>query len=171
MHWVPHAIACVQRTYVACASKGIQWCWGTYLRGEIKRLEVEWTGTLVDCRHSDDDLDCFISDGCRLELWLSLYWAVQTRHILQTNQATRRNGQIIWILETSTWRLHQILLIVHPSWLPSFRFLRKITSKNTETYVLWSSSKSTTERFWGTSLTWLFFLSTPISTLVSIWCT
>jgi len=52
MHWVPHATACVQGTYVVWSSKGIHWCWGMYLlRGEIKRLVVEWTGTLDEFRH------------------------------------------------------------------------------------------------------------------------
>jgi len=58
MHWLPHATACVQGTYVVCSSTGIQWCGGTYLlRGEIKRLEGEWTGTLIEFRHSYDDFD------------------------------------------------------------------------------------------------------------------
>jgi len=65
MHWVPLATAWVQGTYVVCSSKGIQWCWGRYLlRGEIKRLVVEWTGTLVEFLHSYNDFDCFISYCC-----------------------------------------------------------------------------------------------------------
>jgi len=101
MHSVTHATACVQRTYVICSSQGIQWCWGTYLlRGEIKRLVVECTGMLVEFCHIYDDYDCFISYGNRLELLLSPYSAVQTKHILQTLRATRSNGQYIWVSET-----------------------------------------------------------------------
>jgi len=73
MHWVLHPTACIQGTYVVCSSKEIQWCWGTYLlRGEIQRLVVEWTGTLVEFRHSYNNIDCFMSDCGRLELRLSL---------------------------------------------------------------------------------------------------
>jgi len=58
MHWVPHATVCVQGTYVVCSSNGIQWSSGTYpLRGEIMRLVVEWTSTLVEFHHSYDDFD------------------------------------------------------------------------------------------------------------------
>ena len=103
LHWVSHTTACIQGTYVVCSSKGIQWCWGTYLpRGEIKRPVVEWTGMLVEFCHSYDDIDLFNSYGGRLELRFSLYSAVQTRHFLQTIWVTRRNGQYIWVLETST---------------------------------------------------------------------
>jgi len=99
MHVVPHATTCVQGTYVGCSSKGIQWCWRTYLlRGEIKWLVVEWTGTLVEFRQSYDDFARFISYSSHLELLLSLYSAVQTWHICQTIQAHQQKtfplGQI-----------------------------------------------------------------------------
>jgi len=144
MLWVPHSTACVQGTYVVCSSKGIQWCWGTYLlRGEIKQLVVEWTGMLVEFRHSYDDFDCFNSYGGRSELWLSL----QTRHILQTIRARRRNGQYIWVSETSTRRLDQSLQILQALLLPFFPFLRSIILKDMERKLLWSNNKSTIERF------------------------
>jgi len=93
MHWVPHATACVQGTYVVCSSNGMQWCGGTnLLRGGIQRLVVEWTGTLVESRHGYNDDDNFISYGRRLELRLSHYSAVQTRHNLWTICATRSDG-------------------------------------------------------------------------------
>ena len=50
---------------------------------------------LVEFRHSYDDFDHFNRYGGRLELKLSLYSAIRTRHILQTILATRRNGQYI----------------------------------------------------------------------------
>jgi len=148
MHWVPHATACVQGTYVECSSKGIQWCWGTYLlRGEIKWLVVEWTGTLVEFCHSYDDFDRFFSYCGGLELRFSLYSAVQTRHILQTIRATRRDGQYIWVSETSTRRLDQSLQILQASLLPFFLFLRNITLKDMEKQLPWGNNKSTIERF------------------------
>jgi len=148
MHWVPHATACVQGTYVVCTSKRIQWCWGTYLlRGEIKWLVVEWTGTLVEFRHSYNDFDRFISNGGRLELRLFLCSAAQTRHILQTIRATRRNGQYIWVSGTSTRRLDQSLQILQASLLPFCPFLRNITFKDMEEQLLWRNNKSTIERF------------------------
>jgi len=74
MHWVRRATACVQGTYVECCSKAIQWCRETYLlRGQRKRLEVEWTGTLVEFRHTYDDFDRFHSYCSCLEPRLSLY--------------------------------------------------------------------------------------------------
>jgi len=148
LHWVPHATACVHGTYVVCSSKGIQWCWGTYLlRCEIKRVVVEWTGTLVEFLHSYDDFDRFISYGGRLELRLSLYSAVQTRHILQPIRATRRNAQYIWVSETSTRRLDRSLQILQTSLLPIFLFLRNITLKNIEKQLPWRNHKSRIERF------------------------
>jgi len=127
MHWVPLATACIQGTYIVSTSNGIQWCWGTYLlSGEIKRLVVEWTGALVEFRHSYNDFERFICYGGRLELRLSLDSAVQTRHILQTIWATRRNGQYIWFLETSTRRLDQSLQILQATLLPFCPFLRNI---------------------------------------------
>jgi len=148
MHSVPHATACVQETYVLCCCKGIQWCWTMYLlRGEIKRLVVEWTGTLVKFRHSYYDVDRFISYSSRLELQLSLYLAVQTGHILQTLQGTRRNGQYIWVSETLTWRLDQSLGIFQAFLLPFFPFLQNMSSKNMEKQLQWRNSISTIERF------------------------
>jgi len=138
MHWVPHATACIQGTYVASSSKGIQWCWRTYLlRGKINQLVVEWTGMLVEFRHSYDDFDHFNSYGGRLELQLSLYSAVQTRHILQTIRATRRNGQYIRISETLTQRLDQSLQIFQVSLLPFFPFVRNITLTDMEKRLPW----------------------------------
>jgi len=148
MHWVPHATACVQGTYIVCSRKGIQWCWGPYiLRGEIKWLVVEWTGMLVEFLDSYDDFDHFISYGGRLEQLLSLYSAVQTRHILQTIRATRRNGQYIWVSETSTRRLDQSLQILQASLLPFFPSLRNITLKDMEKRLPWRNNKSTIKRF------------------------
>jgi len=133
MHWAPHATACVQGTYVVCPSNGIQGCWGTYLlRCEIKRLVVEWTGTLAQFHHGYDDFDRFISySGC-LEPPLSLYSAFETRHIVQIIQATRGNHQNIWVSETSTPSFDQSLRILQPSLLPFFPFLRNITLKDME---------------------------------------
>jgi len=93
MHSVPHATAFLQGTYVIYSSNGIQWNWWMYhLRGEIKRLVVKCTGTLVEFCHSYDDCDRFNSYGSRVELWLSLYLGVQTRHIIQTIWVTGWNG-------------------------------------------------------------------------------
>jgi hypothetical protein len=148
MHWVPHVTACVQGTYVVRSSNGIQWCWGTYLlSGEIKRLVVEWTGTLVEFRHSYDDLDPFMSYGGRLELLLSLHSVVQTRHILQTILATKRNGQYIWDSESSIRRFDQSLQILQVPLLPFFPFLRNITLIDVEKQLMWRKNKSTIERF------------------------
>jgi len=148
MDWVPHATACGQGTYVVCSNKGIQWCRGTYLlRGEIKRMVVKWTGTLVESRHSYGDFDQLIHYGGRLELRLSLHSAVQTRHILQTIRATRRNGEYVWVSGTSTRRLDQSLQVLHASLLPFFPFLRNIALKDTEKQLPWRNNKSTIERF------------------------
>jgi len=93
-HWVAHATACIWGTYDVCTSKETQWCWGMYLLSdEIRWLVVEWTGTIVEFHHSYDYYDSFHSYVGRLELRLSLYLAVQTRNILETNCATRTNGQ------------------------------------------------------------------------------
>jgi len=170
MHWVPHATACVQGTYVVCCSKGIQWCWETYLlRGEIKRLVEEWIGKLVEFHHSYDHFDCFISYGGRLEIRLSPCLAVQTRHILQTVRVTRRNGQYIWVSETSTWRLDQNLRILEASLLPFFPFLRNITLKDMEKQRPWTNNKSKIERCSGRSSSLFFILSTCFSTLEILW--
>jgi len=148
IRWVLHATACVHGTYVVCSSKGIEWCWGTYLlNGKIKRLVEELTGTLVEFRHSYDDFDCFISYGSRLELRLFLFSAVQTRHTLQTIGATRRNGQYIRVSETSTRRLNQNLQILEASLLRIFPFLRNMTLKDMEKQLPWRNNKSTIERF------------------------
>jgi len=101
MHCVLQAIACVQGTYVVYSSKCIQWCWGMYLlRGEINPLVLTWTGMLVEFHQNYHDFDYFDCDGGQLKLWLSLCWVVQTRHILDTIRATRRNGKYIRVLET-----------------------------------------------------------------------
>jgi len=68
----------------------------------MKRLVVEYTGKLVEVRHSYDDFDRFSSYGGLLQPLLSLDLAVQTRHILQTIQVTRMNGTYNGVLETST---------------------------------------------------------------------
>jgi len=84
LHRVPHATACVHGKYVVCSSKGVQWCWESYLlRSESKRLVVEWTRTLVEFCHSYDDFSRFVSTGGCLALQLSLCSAVQTRHCFQ----------------------------------------------------------------------------------------
>ena len=62
------------------------------LRGEMKRLVVERTGMLVEFHHSHDDFDHLNCNRSQLELGLSLYWAVQTRYILQTLRVRRRNA-------------------------------------------------------------------------------
>jgi len=169
MHWVRHETACAQGTYVVCSNKGIQWCWGTYLlRGKIKRLVVEWTGMLVEFRQSYDDFDCFISYGGRLEPRMSLYSAVQTRHNLETTRETRRNGEYIWVLETSTWQLDQSLQILQASLLPFIPFLRNITLKNMEKQLPWGNRKSTIKRFQWRSSSLFVGLLMPFSTLESL---
>jgi len=131
MHWIPHATAWVQGTYVICCSKGNWWSWGTYLRnGEIERLVVESTGTWLEYLHRYNDLDLINSYGRRMELQLYRYLAVRTRHISQTIRATWRTGQYISVLETLTPRLDWSLRILQASLLPFFPFLRNITSKD-----------------------------------------
>ena len=144
--------------------------WGTYLlRGEIKWLVVEWTCRLVEFHHNYNDFDCFISYGSRLELWLSLGWAVQTRHISQTIQATRINGQYIWVSEPSTWWFDHILWLLKPSFVPFFLFLRNITLKVTEKQPLWRNNKSIIGRLWGRSLNIFFVLWMCFSTIEMSW--
>jgi len=119
MHWVPHLTACILGTYVVCSSKGIQWHWGMYIpRDEIKWLVVEWTGTLVEFHQSYNDFNHFNSCSGRLELWLCPYSAFQTRHISQTIRVARRNGQYMWVLETSIRQLDQLIWIMQASLLP-----------------------------------------------------
>ena len=103
---------------------------------------MEPAGTLVECCHSYNDFDCVISYGSSLELWLSLYSAVQTRHIIPTIPATRRNGQYISVLKTLTWWLSQSLRIMQASLLPFFPLLRNITLKNMEKQRPWRNNKS-----------------------------
>jgi len=92
MYWVPHATACVQGIYIICSSKGIQWSWGMYLlRGEIKWLVVEWTGTVVEYHHTHVDSDPFNSYGGHLDIQFSLHLAFQTEHILSTIRAKTTN--------------------------------------------------------------------------------
>jgi len=129
---------------------------------------VEWTGTLVEFRHSKDDFDLIISYGGSLEQRLSLYSAVQTRHILQTILAAGRNTQYIWVLETSTRRLDQSLQILQASWLPFFQFLRNIILKDMEKQLPWRNNKYTIERFYGRSSTLFFVLSMCFSTQQSL---
>ena len=58
IHWVIHPAACVQEIYVICSSKGIWWYWGIYLhRGEINRWVIEWPGTWVEFRHTNNDFE------------------------------------------------------------------------------------------------------------------
>jgi len=133
MHWVRHATACVQGIYVGCSSKVIHWCWGIYpLRGEIKRLEVVWTGMLGEFCHSYDDFGSFNRYCGRLELWLSHYSAGQNINNLQTIWVTRWHGQYIWVSEPSTRQLNPSLWILQASLLPFFPFLRKITLRDIE---------------------------------------
>jgi len=147
MHSVPHATVCVHGTYVLCFSKEIQWCWGRYLcGGEIKRLVVGWTGTLVKFCQSSDDFDRMNSYGSCLELQVSLYLAVQTRHILQTIWAMRRNDLHISVLQTSTLWFDQSLRTLQASWLPICPLLRNVTLKDMEEQVPWRNDKSKTGR-------------------------
>jgi hypothetical protein len=129
---------------------------------------VEWIGTLVEFRHSYDDFDHFISYVGRSEVRMCLHSAVQTRQILQTIRAIRRNGQYIWVLETSTRRLDQSLQILQASLLPFFPFLRNITLKNMQKQLPWRNNKSTIERFSDRSSSLFFVLSTRCSTLKSL---
>jgi len=138
------------------------------LSGGIKRLVVEWTGTLVEFHHSYDDIDRFDGYSGRLELWLSQYSAVQTRRILQTIRVTRWKGQYYRVSETSTWQLNQSLWILQALVLPFFLFLRNITVKNMEKQLSWRNNKSTIERFEEWSLTWFLALSMHFSTLESL---
>jgi len=50
---------------------------------------------LVEVHHSYDDDGHFNSYGGRLELRLSWYVAIQTRHNFHTIQAVRRNGPYV----------------------------------------------------------------------------
>jgi len=148
MYCVPHATACIQGTYVICSSKGIQWCWGMYLlRGDIKRLVVEWTGMLVEFCDSYDDFDRFHSCHGRLERPSSAYLAGRTRHIIYTIRATRRNGQYLLLSEISTRQLDQSLRILQVSLLPFFPILRNITLNDMYKQLPWRNNKSTIERF------------------------
>jgi len=159
IHWVPHETACVQGTYVVCPSKGIQWCRGMYqLRGEIKRWVVEWTCTFVEFRHCYDEFDHFNCHGGRLEPQLSVDSAVHSRHILQTIRVTRSNWQYIWVSETSSPRLDQILRMLQSSLMPFFLFLKNITSKEKEKPMPWGKNNSTIVRFQGGSSSWYFVL-------------
>jgi hypothetical protein len=108
---------------------------------------VEWTGMLVDLRHTYNDFDRFISYGGHLQLWLALYSAVQPRHILQTIWASRENGQYIWVSETSTGQLDKSLQIFQAFLLPCFLFLQNITLKDIENQLPWRNNKSTIKRF------------------------
>jgi len=113
MRWLPHATACVHGTYVVCYSKGIQWCWRPYqLRGEMKQLVVQWTGTLDEFHHNYDDFYHFNSYGGCVGLRWSSDSAGQTTHILQTIRAKKRNGQYIRVSETWTEQLDQRLWIL-----------------------------------------------------------
>ena len=123
IHWVPHVTAGVQGTYVVWSSKAIEWCWGTLLlRSDFQWLEVvEYTGKLVEFRHSCEGFDRFNCHGGYMELQLSLDLAVRTRQILQTIRATRRHDQYIAVMETSTRRSDQSLKYCNHPCCPSFR--------------------------------------------------
>ena len=169
MHWVAHVTDCVQGAYVICSSKGIQWCCGTYLlRGVINWLAVESTCMLVEFCHSYDDFDCFNAYGRLLELWLSLYSAVQTRHVLQNVWMTRRNGLYVWVPESSTRQLDQNLWILPACLLPFFPFLRDTTLMDMEKQLSWRNFKSTIERFGGRSWSLFLVLWTLFSTQKSL---
>jgi len=84
-------------------------------------------GMIVEFRHTYYDFEPFNSYGGRLDHWSSLYLTVQTSHILQTLQVTRRNGLYISDLQTSTWELDQSLQTLQASLLPFFQLLRNIT--------------------------------------------
>jgi len=148
IHCVPYATACIHGTYVICSSKGIEECWGTYLlRGKIKQLVVEWRRMLVVFFHSYKDFDHINSYGGRWELWLSRYFAVRTRHILQTIQATRRTGQYIWVSETWTQQLDQSLWILEGSFWRFFPFLQHLILNGMDKQLWWKNNKSTMEKF------------------------
>jgi len=152
MHWVPHETAYVHGTYVVCSSKGIQWCRGEYqLRGEIKRLVVEWTGMLIECRHGCNDFDLSSSYGGSLALRLSLHSAVQTRYILQTTRVTGRNAQYSRVWESSTRRLDEIILMLQACKLPFFPFVWNVMRKAIAKQLLRTNHWSTIERYWGRS--------------------
>jgi len=148
IHWVPHVAAWVQWIYVVCSSKGIKWSWGIYLlRGEIKGLVLEWTGTLVEFLHSYADFDHINSYGSHLELRLDCYSAVQSWHVSHTIRSTRRIGQYISVLETWTWQFDQSLRILQASLLPFFLFLWNITLNDMEKQLTWRNNKSIIRRF------------------------
>ena len=135
IHWVPHATACGKGTFVLCSSKGIQWSWGTYLlRGKIKQLLVECTWMLVEFYHTYHDFDYYNRYSCLLEVQLSLYLAVQTRHIWQSIQVTRRNSQNIWLCERSTRWLDQSHRILQASLLPFVPSLQNLRLNNNKKY-------------------------------------
>jgi len=143
-HWVPHATACVQGTYVICCIKGIRWRCGMFLpRDIIIWLVVEGIRMLVEFHHWYNDFNRINSYGGRLELWLFVYLAVQTRYILQTIQVTWWNGQYIWVSEISARQFDQSLPVLHVSLLPFFQFLRNITFKDMEQLLLRRNNIST----------------------------
>jgi len=74
-------------------------------RGEIKQLVVGWTGMLVEFHHSYNDFECLNSYSSHLELQLSVYSAVQTRHNIPTIRTTWNNALYSSGLETWTWQL------------------------------------------------------------------
>jgi len=79
MHWVAHAKACVQGTYVVSSSRGIQRSWGIYLLwGETNRLVVKWTGFLVEFHHTYNDFHCLNCPRSGFELRFPLFQ--QFRH-------------------------------------------------------------------------------------------
>jgi len=139
------------------------------LRREIKRLMAEWTGTLVEYHDSYDDFDHFNSYGCRLELWLSLAWAVQMRHTLQTIWTTGWNDQYIRVSETSTWRLDQTLRAIEASMFLFFSFLRNIFLNNMEKQLSWRKNKATIKTVWGWSSSMVFILATHFLTPENWW--
>jgi len=103
------------------------------LKDDIMRLMVvEYTGTWVQFRHSYVDFDLLDWYSGRLELWLSQYSAVHTRHIVQTILGTRRNGEYIWALESSTHRLDKSFRISQAALLPFILSLQNIALNGME---------------------------------------
>jgi len=122
---------------------------------------------LVESCHCYHDFDYINSYGGRLELRFSFHLAVLNRHILRTIQAKRKNGQYIWVSETLTGWLDQSLKLLQPSLLHFFSFLRNITLEDMEDQLPWRNNESTSEKFWGRSLSVIFAHLTRFSTLES----
>ena len=123
---------------------------------------------IVQLCYSYNDFDPFNSYFRHLELSLSLFTAIQTSHILQTIQVTRRNVEYISYLETSNWHLDQSHCILQAFSFPLFLFLPNITVKYMHKHLAWRIHKSRMERFYGRTSRLFFALSTHSSILESL---